>query len=40
MVRRSFETWTWVIDLGCLISMGLAGSLASAGLLIWLVERG
>ena len=40
---EAFETWTWMIDQGCLISMGLAGSMASAGLaplLIWLVERG
>ena len=36
---EAFETWTWMIDQGCLISMGLAGSMASAGLaplLIWL----
>ena len=40
---EAFETWTWMIDQGCLISMGLAGSIASAGLaplLLWLVERG
>jgi deoxyhypusine synthase len=40
---EAFETWTWMIDQGCLISMGLAGSMASAGLaplLVWLVERG
>jgi len=40
---EAFETWRWMIDQGCLISMGLAGSMASAGLaplLIWLVERG
>src|SRR5882724_13557638 len=40
---EAFETWTWMIDQGCLIAMGLAGSMASAGLaplLIWLVERG
>ncbi|HUO63987.1 MAG TPA: deoxyhypusine synthase family protein [Terriglobales bacterium] len=40
---EAFATWTWMIDQGCLIAMGLAGSMASAGLaplLIWLVERG
>jgi len=40
---EAFETWRWMIDQGCLIAMGLAGSMASAGLaplLIWLVERG
>src|SRR6266567_8331081 len=39
---EAFETWTWMIEQGCLIAMGLAGSMASAGLaplLIWLVER-
>jgi len=29
---EAFETWRWMIDQGCLISMGLAGSMASAGL--------
>ena len=40
---EAFETWRWMIDSGCLIAMGLAGSLASAGLaplIGWLVERG
>jgi deoxyhypusine synthase len=40
---EAFETWTWMIDRGCLIAMGLAGSMASAGLgplVAWLVERG
>ncbi len=40
---EAFETWTWMIDHGCLIAMGLAGSMASAGLgplVTWLVERG
>ncbi|OGK99302.1 MAG: hypothetical protein A3I14_16365 [Candidatus Rokubacteria bacterium RIFCSPLOWO2_02_FULL_73_56] len=40
---EAFETWKWMIDSGTLIAMGLAGSLASAGLaplVAWLVERG
>jgi deoxyhypusine synthase len=40
---EAFETWTWMIDGAGLIAMGLAGSLASAGLgplVTWLVERG
>jgi len=40
---EAFETWKWMIDSGSLIAMGLAGSLASAGLaplVAWLVERG
>ena len=40
---EAFETWRWMIDRGCLIAMGLAGSMASAGLgplVTWLVERG
>ena len=40
---EAFEAWTWMIDHGCLIAMGLAGSMASAGLgplVAWLVERG
>jgi deoxyhypusine synthase len=40
---QAFEAWTRMIDRGQLIAMGLAGSLASAGLwplLTWLVERG
>ncbi len=40
---QAFATWTRMIDRGHLIAMGLAGSLASAGLwplLVWLVERG
>jgi deoxyhypusine synthase len=40
---EAFETWIWMIDRGCLIAMGLAGSMASAGLcplVAWLVERG
>jgi deoxyhypusine synthase len=39
----AFEAWTRMIDRGHLIAMGLAGSLASAGLwplFTWLVERG
>jgi deoxyhypusine synthase len=40
---EAFATWRWMIDEGCLIAMGLAGSMASAGqapLVTWLVERG
>ncbi len=40
---RAFAAWTRMIDRGQLIAIGLAGSLASAGLwplLTWLVERG
>ena len=40
---EAFEVWRWMIDRGCLIAMGLAGSMASAGLgplVGWLVERG
>ncbi len=40
---EAFETWTRMIDGDGLITLGLAGSLASAGLwplVAWLVERG
>jgi deoxyhypusine synthase len=40
---EAFETWKWMIDGESLICLGLAGSLASAGLsplVTWLVERG
>ena len=40
---QAFATWTRMIDRGHLIALGLAGSLASAGLwplLTWLVRRG
>lgn len=40
---EAFEAWTWMVDHGVLIALGLAGSMASAGLwplLTWLVERG
>jgi deoxyhypusine synthase len=40
---RALEVWTRMIDRGHLIALGLAGSLASAGLwplYVWLVERG
>jgi deoxyhypusine synthase len=40
---RAFETWTRMIDRGHMIALGLAGSLASAGLwplITWLVRRG
>src|SRR3990167_3126803 len=40
---EAFETWKWMIDSGTLSGVGLAGSLASAGLaprVAWLVERG
>ena len=40
---EAFEAWTTMIDEGSLICLGLAGSLASAGLwplVTWLVERG
>jgi deoxyhypusine synthase len=40
---EAFETWRRMIDGGQLIGLGLAGSLASAGLaplVAWLVERG
>jgi deoxyhypusine synthase len=40
---EAFATWQRLIDGECLISLGLAGSLASAGLgplVTWLVERG
>ena len=40
---EAFETWKWMIDGESLICLGLAGSLASAGLgplVAWLVERG
>jgi deoxyhypusine synthase len=40
---EAFATWQRLIDGECLISLGLAGSLASAGLgplVAWLVERG
>ena len=40
---EAFETWTRMIEGECLIALGLAGSLASAGLgplVAWLVERG
>ena len=40
---EAFETWRWMIDGETLIALGLAGSLASAGLaplVAWLVERG
>jgi deoxyhypusine synthase len=40
---EAFATWQRMIDGGCLIALGLAGSLASAGLgplVTWLVERG
>jgi deoxyhypusine synthase len=42
-VGEAFDAWRWMIDRGCLIAMGLAGSMASAGLgplVAWLVERG
>jgi deoxyhypusine synthase len=40
---EAFATWQRMIDGDCLIALGLAGSLASAGLgplVTWLVERG
>src|SRR5262245_61774067 len=40
---EAFAAWRWMIGRGCLIAMGLAGSMASAGLgplVAWLVERG
>lgn len=40
---EAFETWRWMIDGESLICIGLAGSMASAGLwplVTWLVERG
>ena len=40
---EAFATWQRLIDGDCLIALGLAGSLASAGLgplVTWLVERG
>jgi deoxyhypusine synthase len=40
---EAFETWKWMIDGDSLICLGLAGSMASAGLwplVTWLVERG
>ena len=40
---EAFETWKWMIDGESLICLGLAGSLASAGLwplVTWLVARG
>ena len=40
---QAFATWTRMIDRGHMIALGLAGSLASAGLwplLTWLVRRG
>ena len=43
MLGEAFAAWRWMIDRGCLIAMGLAGSMASAGLsplIAWLVERG
>jgi deoxyhypusine synthase len=40
---EAFQTWQRLIDGECLIALGLAGSMASAGLgplVTWLVERG
>jgi deoxyhypusine synthase len=40
---EAFETWKWMIDGDSLVCLGLAGSMASAGLwplVTWLVERG
>ena len=40
---EAFPTWKRMIDGGGLIAIGLAGSMASAGLwplIVWLVERG
>ena len=40
---EAFETWKWMIDGDSLICLGLAGSMASAGLwplVTWLIERG
>ena len=40
---QAFATWTRMIDRGHMIALGLAGSLASAGLwplITWLVRQG